>query len=237
LTEIFQLLFGYATLMIQANMTIFRKRLGRIVIKQVDTDGYHHFDALIFDMDGTLVDSGQLHEHAWTTMLQRYGIPVDRKLMRSLAGVPTIATIEILLKNFSLVAPSSLDEMNKHKESIVREHMHRFVKPTTLLELVKKYHGIKPMAVGTGASSEEAHTILRLCKLDAYMDAIVAADQVANPKPAPDIFLRCAELLRVNASNCVVFEDSKLGLQAANNSGMKGIDVLEVHEIVNDYFL
>ncbi|MES1192228.1 MAG: beta-phosphoglucomutase family hydrolase [Steroidobacter sp.] len=198
---------------------------------------YDEFDALIFDMDGTLVDSGQLHEHAWTAMLNHYGIPVDRALMRSLAGVPTKATIEVVLKAFSLNAPASLDEMNAFKEDMVRRHMHEHVKPTTLIELVRRYHGKKKMAVGTGASTEEALIILRICKLDSLLDAIVGADQVANPKPAPDIFLRCATLMNVKPDSCVVFEDSKLGLQAAVNAGMKAVDVLETHRVVNEYFL
>lgn len=198
---------------------------------------YDEFDALIFDMDGTLVDSGQLHEHAWTAMLNHYGIPVDRALMRSLAGVPTKATIEVVLKAFSLNAPASLDEMNAFKEDMVRRHMHEHVKPTTLIELVRHYHGKKKMAVGTGASTEEALIILRICKLDSLLDAIVGADQVANPKPAPDIFLRCATLMNVKPDSCVVFEDSKLGLQAAVNAGMKAVDVLETHRVVNEYFL
>lgn len=198
---------------------------------------YDEFDALIFDMDGTLVDSGQLHEHAWTAMLNHYGIPVDRALMRSLAGVPTKATIEVVLKAFSLNAPASLDEMNAFKEDMVRRHMQEHVKPTTLIELVRHYHGKKKMAVGTGASTEEALIILRICKLDSLLDAIVGADQVANPKPAPDIFLRCATLMNVKPDSCVVFEDSKLGLQAAVNAGMKAVDVLETHRVVNEYFL
>jgi len=201
-----------------------------------DLTMYDHFDALIFDMDGTLVDSGQLHEHAWSEMLRHYDIPVDRDLMRSLAGVPTKGTIEILLQKFERNAPASLDEMNEHKERIVLEHMHRFVKPTALIELVKRYHGTKPMAVGTGASTDEATVILKTCGIDHYLDAVVGADQVTHPKPAPDIFLRCAELLKVPPVNCVVFEDSQLGLQAARNAGMNAVDVLEIHQIVNDYF-
>ena len=93
------------------------------------------------------------------------------------------------------------------------------------------------MAVGTGAYTEEANTILKLCGLDQYVSAVVGADQVINPKPAPDTFLRCAELLGVTPEHCVVFEDSKLGLQAAASAGMVGIDVLLVHDIANDYFL
>lgn len=198
---------------------------------------YDNYEALIFDMDGTLVDSGQLHEYAWSEMLNTYGIPIDRPLMRSLAGVPTKATIEILLEKFNLSVDASLDEMNDFKEKLVHESMHKFVKPTALIEVAKKYHGVKPMAIGTGAYTSEAQTILGLCGLDKYISAVVGADQVAHPKPAPDTFLRCAELLKVDPKKCVVFEDSKLGLQAAASAGMAGIDVLLVHNIENDYFL
>jgi beta-phosphoglucomutase-like phosphatase (HAD superfamily) len=115
--------------------------------------------------------------------------------------------------------------------------MHKYVKPTALIEIAKKYHGIKPMAIGTGAYTQEAKTILKLCGLDMYVSVVVGADQVKKPKPAPDTFLLCAELLGIPAEKCVVFEDSKLGLQAAALAGMAGIDVLLVHAIENDYFL
>src|SRR5690606_22460230 len=116
---------------------------------------YDHYDALIFDMDGTLVDSGQLHEFAWTETLNRYGIPIDRSLMRSLAGVPTKGTIEILLQKFNIKVNVSLDEMNDFKERVVHDNMQQYVKPTALLDVAQRYHGIKPMAVGTGAYTQE----------------------------------------------------------------------------------
>jgi beta-phosphoglucomutase family hydrolase len=197
---------------------------------------YDDYAALIFDMDGTLVDSGQLHEFSWTTTLNKYGIPIDGPFMRSLAGVPTRETLDILIKKFACPVSVSTEEMNAFKEQCVRDNLHRFVRPTALLDVVKKYHGKKPMAIGTGANTPEAQMVLKQCGLDAYIDVVVGADQVKNPKPAPDTFLRCAELLGVSASQCVVFEDSKLGLQAAAQAGMAGIDVLLMHGIQNDYF-
>ncbi|OIQ68011.1 fructose-1-phosphate phosphatase YqaB [mine drainage metagenome] len=197
---------------------------------------YDDYAALIFDMDGTLVDSGQLHEFSWTATLNKYGIPIDGPLMRSLAGVPTKETLELLIQKFNGKVQGSVHEMNEFKEQCVRDNLHRFVQATALIDVVKKYHGIKPMAIGTGANTPEARLVLKQCGLDKYLDVVVGADQVKNPKPAPDTFLRCAELLGVDAKQCVVFEDSKLGLQAAARAGMAGIDVLLIHNIYNDYF-
>lgn len=197
---------------------------------------YDDYDALIFDMDGTLVDSGQLHEFGWTATLNQYGIPLDAPLMRSLAGVPTQETLAQVLLRYPTKLAASLEEMAEFKEQLVHQNMHRFVRATALIEVVKQYHGHKPMAVGTGASTVEANQVLRLCGLDAWLQVVVGADQVAQPKPAPDTFLRCAQLLACAPERCVVFEDSKLGLQAAANAGMAAVDVLLTHDIINDYF-
>lgn len=198
---------------------------------------YDQFDGLIFDMDGTLVDSGQLHEQAWLKTLQKYAIPIDRPLMRSLAGVSTQATIALLLNKFTVKPAATALEIHHFKEQCVKDTMQLSVKPTALITLVKHYSGKKPMAVGTGATTKEANTILAQCGLDKYFDIVVGADQVQHSKPAPDIFLRCAELLKVNPQKCVVFEDAALGLQAAAKAGMAAVDVFAVHNIVNDYFL
>lgn len=198
---------------------------------------YDKFDALIFDMDGTLVDSGKLHELAWNQSLAYFGIPIDRPLMRSLAGVPTKDTVAILIDTFGCTVNAALAEINEYKEKVVRENLHKYVKPTALQDLVQQYYGAKPMAVGTGAYTEEARQILEVCGLTNLIDFVVGADQVQNPKPAPDTFLKCAELMGVAPEKCVVFEDSKLGLEAAHKAGMTGVDVLDAFQIENDYYL
>lgn len=198
---------------------------------------YDGFAALIFDMDGTLVDSGQLHEIAWIEALNHYAIPIDRPLMRSLSGVPTLDTIELLIKKFQLRNMPPTTEIQLFKEDLVRQKVASLVKPTALKEVVLRYHGEKPMAVGTGARTAEAQHILEICGLDKYITAVVGADRVARPKPAPDTFLRCAELLGVAPQECVVFEDAKLGIEAAESAGMTVVDVYAELNIHNDYFL
>ncbi len=123
---------------------------------------YDHYDALIFDMDGTLVDSGQLHEFAWSETLNKYGIPIDRAFMRSLAGVPTKGTIEILLAKFNLTVAATLEEMNNFKEAWVHDNMHRFVKPTALIEVAKKLPRHKTHGDWHGCLHARSHHYFRI---------------------------------------------------------------------------
>ncbi|KMT64603.1 HAD family hydrolase [Catenovulum maritimum] len=198
---------------------------------------YEEYDAIIFDMDGTLVDSGRLHQNAWTLTLNKFGIPIEPELMRSLAGVPTKETVEILVEHFEIALKASTDEVNDYKEAIVQETIQNYVKPTQLAEFALDNLGKRPMAVGTGAYTEEAKLVLETCGLSHLIDYVVGADQVLNPKPAPDTFLRCAELMGMKPEQCIVFEDAKAGIKAAQDAGMDVIDVLEVFKIENDYFL
>ncbi|WAJ69803.1 HAD family hydrolase [Catenovulum adriaticum] len=198
---------------------------------------YTEYEGIIFDMDGTLVDSGRLHQNAWTQALNQYQIPINFALMRSLAGVPTKETVDILVKHFDLNIQASSDEINEFKEAIVKETIHQYVKPTKLAEFARDNAGKRPMAVGTGAYTAEAKHILEICGLTELIDHLVGADQVKNPKPAPDTFLRCAELMKVKPEKCIVFEDAPAGMQAAKSAGMFVVDVLEVMQIKNDYFL
>lgn len=203
----------------------------------MNLNAYDSFHALIFDMDGTLVDSGQLHEKAWIETLDHYQIPVDRSLMRSLAGVPTPETVDALATHFGISLIQPAEVIARDKIERVRSNMLQQVKPTALAEVVKHYHGKKPMAVGTGASTKEALAIIDACGLSDYFEVVVGGDAVENPKPAPDTFLSCATKLGVIANECVVFEDAPLGIQAAQQAGMACVDVAQELNIHNDYFL
>jgi len=197
---------------------------------------YDQYDALIFDMDGTLIESGKLHELAWRTALDQFSIPIDARLMQSLAGVPTLSTVEILIDHYQIDLATQAYKIAAAKEQYINQHKTRHLRPTKLANVAQHYYGKKPMAVGTGANLYEAKLMLESCGIVSLFDHIVAADHVDNHKPAPDTFLLAAELMNVEPASCLVFEDSPLGIQAAKKAGMTYIDVQKELGIINVYF-
>ncbi|ELQ6140939.1 fructose-1-phosphate/6-phosphogluconate phosphatase [Cronobacter sakazakii] len=173
---------------------------------------YERYDGLIFDMDGTILDTEPTHRKAWRDVLGRYGMQFDEQAMVALNGSPTwrIAQAVIELNQADLCPHALLLDT---------------VRPLPLIDVVKAWHGRRPMAVGTGSESAMAEALLAHLGLRHYFTAVVAADHVQHHKPAPDTFLRCATLMGVAPEKCVVFEDADFGLEAARLAGMDAVDV------------
>jgi beta-phosphoglucomutase-like phosphatase (HAD superfamily) len=117
------------------------------------------------------------------------------------------------------------------KESEYEKIMHKMKPIAPVVELAKKYHGILPMAVGTGGYHRLAWKTMDILGLDKYFDILVSTDDVARPKPFPDTFLKCAEMMGVEPSVCEVFEDAQLGIQAAKAAGMMATLVTDYYEV------
>jgi beta-phosphoglucomutase-like phosphatase (HAD superfamily) len=94
-----------------------------------------------------------------------------------------------------------------------------------VVELVHAYHGAYPLAVASGGLRHLVDRTVAALKLEACFDAICTAEDVERGKPEPDLFLLAARLLSVPPEDCVVFEDSDLGLEAARRAGMQGVDI------------
>ncbi|RKD86442.1 HAD family hydrolase [Mangrovibacterium diazotrophicum] len=184
---------------------------------------------LIFDLDGTISDTMPIHYIAWRNAAARYGIDFTVELFDSLAGIPLYPTVEKLNEIFN----KNIDpkEMGDAKEEEYENNMHLAKPVEPVVEVIKKYHGKIPMSVGTGGLKRLAKKSLELIDLDKYFDIIVAYEDVNNYKPHPETFLRCAELMGVSPTDCQVFEDGILGMQAANTAGMMVVDVTKYYEV------
>lgn len=179
---------------------------------------------LIFDCDGTLADTMPVHYVAWTDMLTRHGIPFPETRFYELGGVPTAQIIRILSQEYG-VPVDDVDAMVQEKETAFLEKLHA-VKPIEKVIHVAKYHrGKLPIAVASGGYRETVSRTLDLLNIRDWFDAMVTAEDTARHKPEPDVFLEAAKRLGVPPQTCVVFEDTDIGLLAAQRAGMIGIDV------------
>lgn len=184
---------------------------------------YDRYAGLIFDMDGTILDTEPTHQKAWHQVLLKYNMQFDVEGMAALNGSPTWRVAKFIID--SNKADLDPHHLAVEKDAAVQAMLLDSVTPLPLIEVVKAYHGRRPMAVGTGSDHGMADALLRHLGLRDYFDAIVGANDVKNPKPAPDTFLRCAELIGVPPAKCVVFEDADFGIEAARLANMAVVDV------------
>jgi len=177
-----------------------------------------NYDALIFDMDGTLVDSVGPNLEAWRLTCEKFGYPWDEAYMDHLGGVPTVATVECLNQHFGL----SLDarQVGDFKETLFMSmDVSSQVFPLTY-QMMREFALKKPVAVGTGASRSHAEKTLAELDVLPHLTALVTATDVVHGKPAGDTFLLAAKKMGVNPARCLVFEDTPTGINAAKAAKM-----------------
>ncbi len=185
--------------------------------------------ALIFDLDGTVANTMQNHFTAWRKAVVPYGIDFNATLFKQLTGMPSYATIEKLNKLFG----TEMDplEVGKKKTDNYKKEAHSTKEISVVADVVRKYYSSLPMSIGTGSNKLGAKNTLEATGMQKYFDIIVSADDITNPKPHPETFLKCAELMNVQPQDCVVFEDGELGMQAAKKAGMMVIDINNYYKI------
>ncbi len=184
---------------------------------------------LIFDLDGTLADTMPIHYIAWKNAAARYGIEFSPELFSRLAGIPLYPTVEKLNEIFGLrIDPK---EMGDLKEEEFESNMHLTPEIKVVTDLVRTNYGKIPMAVGTGGSRRLSLKTLGIIGLSEYFDILVTSEDVTHFKPHPETFLKCAEKMGIHPSECQVFEDGVLGIQAAQTAGMMVVDVTQYYEV------
>jgi HAD superfamily hydrolase (TIGR01509 family) len=179
--------------------------------------------ALIFDCDGTLVDSMPLHMRAWEYVILRTGGPWDFDFFFSRRGTPERKMVTLFNAQFA----RKLDpvEILRIKHEYFWDHAAELKAIPHVVDVVRKYHGVLPMAVASGGIVRNVNLLLESIQLKGYFDVILSADDDIKPKPAPDIFLAAARQLGVEPEYCQVFEDGDLGLEAARLAGMLSTDI------------
>lgn len=180
--------------------------------------------ALIFDMDGTIVDNMRFHDLAWARWHEIHGLPFDPGRFFSLTAGRTNA--EIFADVFGEpLTPARAGELGEQKEALYRElyapHLAPLAGLATLIDQARAA-GMS-LAVGTAAPPSNVSFVLDRLGLRQHFTAVVHPEANIRGKPHPDIFVEAARRLGVATRNCLVFEDAPLGIEAARRAGMKAV--------------
>jgi len=182
-------------------------------------------EALLFDMDGVVLNSNPLHREAWTEYNRRHGIATTPEMRLRISGK---RNDEVVRDFFG--ASLSDEEVMSHgraKEALYRSLMGDCL-PAAIVPGIEAFlarHVNFKTALVTNAEPANVNFVLDGSGLRRYFDAVVTGDDVQLPKPHPAIYLRAAELLRVMPGECVVFEDSPIGAAAALAAGMRLVGI------------
>jgi beta-phosphoglucomutase family hydrolase len=185
--------------------------------------------AMIFDMDGVLIDSNPIHRQAWEAYNLQYGIATDEAMHRRMYGRRN----DEIVRDFfgSHLSEAEVAAHGAAKETLYREMMAESLQHA-LVPGVRQFletRASHPMAVATNAEPANVEFLLESAGLRRFFPLAVTGDRVVHPKPHPEIYLRAADLLGVPPCDCIVFEDSEAGVAAALAAGMRTVGLSTTH--------
>ena len=182
----------------------------------------------LFDLDGVLVDTAVYHYKAWKALANRLGFDFTEAQNEHLKGVNRMRSLEMIL-DWGKVSKTEAEMLElaagknaEYVEMISKMTAEEVLPGTLQLLQALKAAGIK---IALGSASKNSGLILERTNLAHLFDAIVDGNHVSASKPDPEVFLKGAEALGLEPSNCIVFEDAQAGVQAAINGGMKVIGI------------
>lgn len=184
---------------------------------------------LIFDCDGTLVDTMLAHQYGLEKALQRRGLVLPTEWFYQNHSI----TADALLQKFEAEGLGRIEDKDRvltEHQQYFREHLHLLQEVTVVSSVAREFKGKMPLAVASNGNRANVIVTLEAIHLLDCFDEIVTREDVVHGKPAPDIYLEAARRLGVSADRCVVFEDSETGLVAARAAGSIVVDVREYYQ-------
>jgi HAD superfamily hydrolase (TIGR01509 family) len=189
------------------------------------------FKAYLFDCDGTIVDSMPLHYIAWKTVLAEWNCEFGEQTFYAWGGMPVSEIISALNVRDGLAMPG--EEVAKRKEALYFEILPKLKAVPEVLEHIEFSHGQIPFAVVSGSTRDSVTSSLEVLGLLDKFETLVCAGDYERSKPDPEPFLIAANRLGVSPEDCLVFEDTEMGIQAATAAGMASVKILQPWEREN----
>lgn len=180
--------------------------------------------AIIFDMDGVLINTEPLHFEVWKRVFQNRGIEVSYEVYKDCIGSTAKYLLELIRKNYGVDFEDDdiRREAAQMKESIIKER--GFPEISGVKEMLERLDsaGIQ-MAVASSSAEKYIQEAMKTLGIESFFQVLCSGENVKNPKPAPDVFLKAASEMNLRPEECLVIEDSTNGCLAAKNAGMKCI--------------
>ena len=183
-------------------------------------------EGLIFDCDGTLVDTMPIHFKAWSITTEKYGLIFPEDRFYALGGVSPFEVLRILSSEQD--KKIDFEEVTQEKESLYMQLISEAKEIPEVMEIVRSNFKKIPMGVASGGTSETVIGILNHCSIKHYFDVIVTSEDVENPKPAPDTFLEAATRMNIAPEKCRAYEDADMGIKAIIAAGMDVVDIRKI---------
>lgn len=186
------------------------------------------FRAYLFDCDGTIVDSMPLHYLAWSKALADWGCTFAEDRFYAWGGRPVAEIVAALNEQHGLAMP--VEQVAARKEALYFENLSQLRAVPEVLAHIEISHGHIPFAVVSGSTRDSVMASLQALDLLDRFATLVCAGDYRRAKPDPEPFLIAAERLGVAPRDCLVFEDTEIGIQAATAAGMASVKVLQPWE-------
>ena len=181
------------------------------------------FKAYLFDCDGTIADSMPLHYVAWKRALAEWNCEFSEDLFYRWGGLPVAEIIATLNEERGLNMP--VKDVSRRKEELYFESLPQLKAVPEVLEHIEASHGRIPLAVVSGSARDSVTASLKMLKILDRFDTLICAGDYQKSKPDPEPFLIAAQRLGIAPEDCLVFEDTDLGIQAATAAGMASVRV------------
>jgi HAD superfamily hydrolase (TIGR01509 family) len=181
------------------------------------------YQGLIFDCDGTLIDTMPVHYKAWCKALALHNLTFSEERFYALAGATSRAIVALLAKEQGVKCDPMA--VSHEKEEMYEASLQDLEPIHSVVAIARREKGRRKMAVASGGRTQAVRTSLRISGLANLFQVVMGMDDVIHGKPDPELFLKAAAMLKVPAEKCLVYEDGELGIQAAQRAGMGCIDV------------
>lgn len=205
----------------------------------IDTnDIYSKFKALIFDLDGTLINSEPYHLKAWNELLAELGMPLmTYEYILSVGGIKSSEICRMMCEKAGRADLDPVATAAKKTGIYIEKYLNEVPLFDSIAAFLIAGHrrGLK-IAVATGSQLKETMSLLKRHHLAEMIDAVVSSDQVKHCKPAPDTYLEAAKRIGAAPQDCLVFEDTNVGLQGIKAAGMTALQV-KGGKIISDFLL